>query len=124
MIKPLVYGQPTDAQRVATILGDELPRELAYLEGQVDSKPFLVGARLTIADIAVVTAFINAKYAGYEVAPERSPGLASYLQCLMALTAGRAADAAGSGVFRTGAAEQVVSAGIFRVPPGGRRWTA
>jgi len=85
LIKPLVYGQPTDAQRVAAILGDELPRELDYLDGQVDSKPFLVGGGLTIADIAVVTAFINAKYAGYDVESERWPGLASYLQGIMAL---------------------------------------
>ena len=85
MIKPVVYGQPTDAQRVATILGDELPPELDYLEGQVDSRPFLVGAGLTIADIAVVTAFINAKYAGYDVEAERWPGLAAYLQRITAL---------------------------------------
>jgi glutathione S-transferase len=85
MIKPVVYGQPTDAQRVATILGDALPPELDYLEGQVDSRLLLVGAGLTIADIAVVTAFINAKYAGYAVDPERWPGLAAYLQGITAL---------------------------------------
>jgi len=84
MIKPLVYGQPTDAQRVETIL-DELPRELDYLDAQVGARAFLVGGGLTIADIAVVTSFINAKYAGYEVDAVPWPRFASYLQSIMQL---------------------------------------
>ncbi len=85
MIKPLLYGQLADEQRVATLLGEELPRELDYLERQVASQPFLVGACLTIADIAVTTTFINGRYAGYEVDATRWPGLASYLRGMMAL---------------------------------------
>lgn len=84
MIKPLLRGQPTDVQRVESILG-ELSRELEYLDGQVGAKAFLVGAGLTIADIAVVTTFINAKYAGYEVDTAQWPRLASYLQGVMML---------------------------------------
>ena len=60
------------------IVEQTLPHELDHLETRVDG-PFLIGSRLSIADIALVTTFVNARYAGYEVDPDRWPGLAEYV---------------------------------------------
>ncbi len=79
VIKPLVQARPTDEKRVERILRDKLPRELDYIEEQLGSAAHLVGGRLSIADISIVTAFVNAKYADFEVDEGRWPGLAAYL---------------------------------------------
>jgi len=60
------------------ILEQRLPPELDYLEARVNG-PFLIGSQLSIADLALVTAFVNARYAGYEVDADRWPGLSEYL---------------------------------------------
>jgi glutathione S-transferase len=80
VIKPTVYAEPTDEQRVARILDEELPGELDYLQKQVGQGEFFVGGSLSIADIAIVTTFINATYAGFAVDHERWPRLATYLK--------------------------------------------
>ena len=78
VIKPTVRGEPTDEARLARILEQSLPPELDYLETRVNG-PFLIGSQLSIADLALVTAFVNARYAGYEVDAERWPGLSEYV---------------------------------------------
>ncbi|MBW2270394.1 MAG: glutathione S-transferase family protein [Deltaproteobacteria bacterium] len=78
VIKPTVRKEPTDEARLARIQSRDLPPELDYLEARVDG-PFLVGGQLSIADLAVVTAFVNARYASYEVDASRWPALAGYL---------------------------------------------
>ncbi len=78
VIKPTVRNEPTDETRLARILDRSLPPELDYLEARVDGA-FLVGSQLSIADLAVATAFVNARYAGYEVDADRWPALREYL---------------------------------------------
>jgi glutathione S-transferase len=78
VIKPTVRDEPTDEARLERILEQRLPPELDYLEARVNG-PFLIGSQLSIADLALVTAFVNARYAGYEVDAERWPRLSEYL---------------------------------------------
>ena len=50
---PIVRGIPTDEERVARILEEELPPELEYLERCVPAEGFLMGDEPTIADFAI-----------------------------------------------------------------------
>ena len=78
VIKPQVRGEPTDEARLERILNESLPPELDYLETRV-SGSYLAGTALSIADLAVVTAFVNARYADFEVDAARWPKLAQYV---------------------------------------------
>jgi glutathione S-transferase len=79
LLKPKLMKQPTDEQRLAGILDTTLPQCLAYLESVVPESGYLVGDRLSIADLAVVTCFLQARYGEYEVDGSASPMLRRYL---------------------------------------------
>ncbi len=82
VFKPLVYGQATDeAARDAA-------RELAgsrldYLEQQLVGD-YLVGERLSIADLTLGAVMVNPLRYGFVLDPERWPKLAPYLDRLYA----------------------------------------
>lgn len=84
VIKPHVRDEPTDEARLSRIIESQLPPELDYLESWL-THPFLVGSQLSIADVAVATAFVNARYADYRVDTDRWPGLAEYVERVLAL---------------------------------------
>ena len=69
IVKPMVWGEPTDEERVERTLRDDVPRALDYLESELPETGFLFG-ELGIADIAIASFFRNAAYAGFE--PDRS----------------------------------------------------
>ena len=79
MLKPKMLNEPTDEARVQEILNTALPDLLSYLESQVPSSGYLVGDQLTIADLSVVTCFIQAQYGGFEVEAAQYPNLRNYL---------------------------------------------
>lgn len=98
LIKPTVRGEAPDEERLQDVIERRLPPELDYLERQLERQPesplespsgagpaFLVGEALSIADLAVTTAFVNARAARYEVDPSRWPQLARYLDGIQAL---------------------------------------
>lgn len=76
---PLVRGIAPDEERVQRILDEQLPRELDYLESRLGAAPFFVGDAVSIADFAVITCFISARSAGFEVDAKRWRRLAGYL---------------------------------------------
>ncbi|HEX8644498.1 MAG TPA: glutathione S-transferase family protein [Allosphingosinicella sp.] len=78
VVHPLIWGQPGDAARIERTLAEDVPRECAYLEGEVPAEGFLFGAEIGLADIAVATFFRNASYAGFEPDPARWPRLAGF----------------------------------------------
>jgi glutathione S-transferase len=80
VIKPLVYKQPTDEARVANIIEHSLPPLFDYLEPLVDEGRYLVGQHFGIADIAIVTGFINAEMADFRPQPQRWPALLRYIE--------------------------------------------
>jgi glutathione S-transferase len=59
---------------------EELGPLFAYLEAQLGDAEFFVGNRLTIADLAVATVFVNLRHAGF--APDRAmfPKLAAFIE--------------------------------------------
>lgn len=79
LLKPKMMNQPTDEERLATILDDTLPECLNYLESVVPESGYLVGDALSIADLSVVTCFIQAQYGDYDVDGGAYPRLRRYL---------------------------------------------
>ncbi|MGK0223713.1 MAG: glutathione S-transferase [Limisphaerales bacterium] len=79
LLKPKMMNQPTDEVRLAALLNEGLPACLNYVETFVPESGYLVGDSLSIADISLVTCFIQAQYADFEVDAKLYPKLRSYL---------------------------------------------
>lgn len=90
IVRPLVWGEPTDEERVRKALDQEIPVALNYLEGELSTDGFLFG-EIGVADIAVASFFRNAHYAGFNVDASRWPRTATFVErtlghpCLAAL---------------------------------------
>jgi glutathione S-transferase len=86
VMKPLLGGRqeadPADEAAAAKTVAEDLPKLWDYLERQLGDDEFFVGGRLTIADVAVASPFVNMRHAG--VAPERKrwPRLRAFLDRL------------------------------------------
>lgn len=72
-------GTPYDEDAIAAALAERAPPLYRYLDEQIGDRAFLVGDRLTLADIAVVSQFMNAAFGGESPDPRRWPHLAGYL---------------------------------------------
>jgi glutathione S-transferase len=90
VVKPLVWGEPTDEERVRKALDEEIPVALDYLETELPTEGFLFG-EIGVADIAIASFFRNAHYAGFNVDASRWPRTATFVErtlghpCLAAL---------------------------------------
>ncbi len=78
VVRPAVWGEPGDEERVARTLTEEIPRTLDYLEGELPSGGFLFGD-IGLADIAVASFFRNGAYAGFEPDCARWPVTAAFV---------------------------------------------
>jgi glutathione S-transferase len=85
LLKPRMLNEPTDEARLASILDTGMPACLGYVESVVPEAGWLVGDALSIADLAVVTCFVQAQYGGYEVDGGEYPKLRRYLDAAYAL---------------------------------------
>jgi glutathione S-transferase len=82
VLRPLITRQPADEAAEAAArecVAKDLPPYLDYLERTLGDGEYFVGNRITIADIAVASPFVNLRHAG--VAPERKrwPHLRGFL---------------------------------------------
>jgi glutathione S-transferase len=77
-MRPMVLKQEPDEELVEKIINKQLPPILDYLESQVPAEGFIFG-RFLIADMSLMSPFINAAYAGYEVDSERWPVFADFI---------------------------------------------
>ncbi len=84
LLKPKMMNQPTDEAAVQNILTKTLPECVAYLESIVPASGFLVGDSLSIADIALTTCFLQARYGDFEVDAKTAPKLRRYLDAAFA----------------------------------------
>ena len=71
-MRPIVLKQETDEEVVAKIINKQLPPVLDYLETQVPVDGFLFGDFM-MADMSLMSPFVNAAYAGYEIDADRWP---------------------------------------------------
>ncbi len=83
IVHPIVWGEPGDQARIEKTLGEDLPRELDYLEGQLPGEGFLFG-EIGLADISVATFFRNGAYAGFSVDPVRWPRTDGFVDRVLA----------------------------------------
>jgi len=90
VVRPLVWGEPSDEERIARTLAEDIPATLDYLETQLPASGFLFGG-IGLADIAIASFFRNAAYAGFEPDAGRWPRTAGFVgrtladPCLAAL---------------------------------------
>ena len=69
VVRPLVWGEPGDEQRIARMLDQEIPVALDYLERELPESGYLFG-EIGIADISIASFFRNGAYADFT--PDRS----------------------------------------------------
>ena len=82
-VRRMVWQEEPDQLRVEKVLNEEVPAALDYLESELPDEGFLFGA-LGLADIAVASFFVNARYAGFEVDAERWPKTARFVGAVLA----------------------------------------
>ena len=83
-MRPFAFKQEPDEELVAKITEKQLPPMLDYLEGQLPADGFVFG-EFTLADMAIISPFINASYAGYDVDSTRWPNMAGLIDRVKAL---------------------------------------
>ena len=76
--------RPGDEAVAAAAEKDELPPILDHLESVAPESGFLVEDRLTLADIAVASPFVNLGHLGVAPDPARHPKLAAYVGRILA----------------------------------------
>jgi glutathione S-transferase len=82
-LRPLLTQQPPDAAAEAEarrVWEEELAPLFGYLERQLGDEEFFVGGRLSIADIAVASPFVNMRHAGFAPERKRFPRLRGFLE--------------------------------------------
>ena len=75
-----LLGRPQDLAAADIAERDELPPILDWLETQIRPGGHLVGDGLTIADIAVVSPFVNLRHCAPELDRARYPKLAAWVE--------------------------------------------
>lgn len=83
VVRPLVWGEPSDEERIARTLNEDVPVALDYLEGQLPETGWLFGD-FGIADIAIATFFRNAAYADFTPDADRWPRVAGFVDRALA----------------------------------------
>jgi glutathione S-transferase len=84
-MRPMVLKQETDEQLVEKIISKQLPPILDYLEGQVPAQGFIFG-EFMVADLSLMSPFVNAAYAGYTIDAQQWPGFAQFVERVKAHT--------------------------------------
>ncbi|MEM6300524.1 MAG: glutathione S-transferase family protein [Pseudomonadota bacterium] len=77
-MKPFAFKQEPDEELIDKIISKRLPPMLSYLEDKMPTNGYLFGS-LMMADLSIVSPFINAAYAGYEVSAQSYPKLAGLI---------------------------------------------
>ena len=86
VVGPLVWGEPTDEERVRDALEKGIPAALDYLEGQAPETGFIFGD-IGLADIAIASFFRNAAYADFTIDAGRWPRTGGWVERTLAHSA-------------------------------------
>lgn len=84
IVGPRFMGVTGDEEVAAAAERDELPLILDYLETVVpDANGYLIGDRLTLADLAVASPFVNLQHMAVEIDAARHPKTLAYVQRIL-----------------------------------------
>ena len=83
VVRPMVWGEPTDVARVAKAEKEDIPAALDYLERELPGDGFLFN-EIGAADIAIASFFRNGAYAGFETDPSHWPRTAAFVERTLA----------------------------------------
>ena len=83
VVAPRFLGRDGDLAAADAAERDDLPPLLDYLEGQMTDSGFLVGDRLTLADLAVASPFAKLAHCGAAVDAVRYPKLTAYIAAIL-----------------------------------------
>lgn len=81
IVAPRFLGRDGDAAVAGRAEAEELPPLLDYLEAQIPASGFLVEDRLTLADIAVASPFVNFEHCGTDLGDR--PALRAYVDAIL-----------------------------------------
>jgi glutathione S-transferase len=84
IVAPRFLGREGDLAAADKAEHEELPPLLDYLERVIPESGWLVGDRLSLADIAVATSFANLRHLGVNVDVARHPRSAAYVDKMLA----------------------------------------
>jgi glutathione S-transferase len=85
-LKPAIWGEKGDREKVARTVEKEVPEIFGYLEQQSPEQGFMFGA-LSIADIAVMAFIRNYQFCRFTVDPAKWPKLAALVERVCATPA-------------------------------------
>jgi glutathione S-transferase len=80
ILVPLYHHKEPNQEIIDRAITQNLPPVAHYLESQLIDKSFLVGDKLTIADVAVVSIFMNMHFSGFPLDGLRWPNVSRYLE--------------------------------------------
>ena len=84
IVAPRFMGRPGDLAAAETAERDELPPILDYVERVApDPGGYLVGDRITLADIAVASPFANLEHLCVKLDPARHPRTRAYVESIL-----------------------------------------
>ena len=84
IVAPRFLGREGDLAAAAEAEAEELPKLLDYLESAIPASGFLVGDRLTLADLAAVSPLMNIRHCGAAADPARYPKIAAWSEAILA----------------------------------------
>ena len=78
-VNPNMMNKPTDEDAVEDAQNNLMPPLLSYLESVVAEEGYFSGDALSVADLGITSAFVNARYGDYTVDATAYPKLGGYL---------------------------------------------
>lgn len=84
IVAPKFLGIEGDLAAADKAEKEELPPIVDYLESVIPASGFLVEDRLTLADIAVASPWVNMAHVGIAIDPETHPKAAAYVAAILA----------------------------------------
>jgi glutathione S-transferase len=84
VVAPRFLGRPGDENLVQEAINVQFPKIVDYLERTVPASGYLVEDRLTLADIAVASPFVNMGHVGCPINPTTHPKAFGYIEAILA----------------------------------------
>lgn len=92
-IRPNIFQQEPDEERVKQVMAEDLPPVLDYVTAELGDDDYLVGNQFSLADIAVCSPFVNMRVGREDVDAGRWPTFSAYLDRMLSLPSFKTATA-------------------------------